>query len=254
MSKDKIFTSKKPDGKEVEIKFLKPSQKVISRGDFVYREHFGKSVRAGLMTNAEAEKLLKDRNIWNDERESEAIDIQVRINDLEEKFSLDTAIDTNEGLKIYKELKELRSDLLSLTNIRRAIVDNTAEAMAAEMRTQFYASECVVYNHNGQRVFKNLDDFMSKLGEELALDCYRNALIANYETVFGIDLSKADEVDSREAEDKWLDKIQEKEVEKEVEEEKSDELKDSAPPEDKVEEPKVKKKRRSRKKKVTLEK
>jgi len=233
MSDSKVFTSKDGDGKELQLRFVKPSQKVVSRGDFVYREHFGKSVRAGLMTNAEAEKLLKDRNIWGEAQEEEAVDLQTRINTLEDKISELDSEKVNDGMEIYRQLKTLRTDLDALGNIRRSIVDNTAEAVAAEMRTQFYASECVVYNSNGQKVFRNLEDLTSKLNEQLALDAYKTALIANYESVFGIDLSKINENDSRDAEDKWFDSIKNTDDEEKADEAESDEaaIEEEAPKE-----------------------
>jgi len=245
MAEDRIFTSKDVDGGEVELKYIKPSQRIISKGDFVYREHFGKSVRAGLLTNAEASKLIKDRNVWGEQREEEAIQLQVQINDLED--NLREIGPSAEGLPLYRDLKALRLEIKELTNIRRSIMENTAESVAAEIRTQFYASECVVYNKNGKRVFKSLEDFFSKLGDDITLDCYRQALITSYEAAFGIDFSKAS-ADTRDTEDRWFDELS-AEVAKEDEDEEEEKT-TIAEQEEVVEDPKPKPKRRARKKKT----
>ena len=59
MAEERVFTSKDKDDNEVEVKFGSLNQVVLSRGDFIYREYFSKAMRAGVMTNAEALKILK---------------------------------------------------------------------------------------------------------------------------------------------------------------------------------------------------
>lgn len=206
----RIFKSEDSDGKEVCLRFNRPTQVVLSKGDFVYREYFSKAIRAGVMTAAEANKILKDRGIWSDELEGELVAMRINLARLEEKLK---PLSREEGMPIFKEIKTLRRDIDELTEVRTSVTNNTAESVASEMRTQFYTSECVVYNDSGERVFRNLDDFLSRLDEKLTLDCYKQALISNYEQVLGIDVPL--DFTAELSEDNWLeDKKRETEEEK----------------------------------------
>jgi len=142
------------------------------------------------------------------------------------------------SLSIYDQIKEVRRDMQRASNVRSNVLDNTAESMAAEMRTQFFASECSVYNNTGQRVFSDLKDFLSRLDENIATDSYRQALIINYEKALGIVLPN-DLSETLLPEDEWLDDIRASEEKKAEKAEKAEKPK------------KVTKKRKPRKKKAT---
>lgn len=223
----RIFKSESSQGEEVVLRFDRPSQRVIGKGDFVYRENFSKAVRAGFMTNAEAQKLLVDRELWTEKEEEELKDVSAQILMLEGEIE---DADRDKGTEIFGRLKRLRDKKSLISSVRSNILNNTAEQAASEMRTQFYASECVHDNKTGKRVFKNLEDFLSRLDEKIAIDSYRQALIVNWEYTFGI--SVEDNFGSTLPEDEWAAKMQEEEAKQQEE----------APPQ--------KKKRRGRKKKT----
>ncbi len=234
MAEARIYSSKDKDEVEVELRFSELNQVVLSRGDFIYREYFSKALRAGVMTNAEAIKILKDREIWGDEQESHVVDIQIKLIGLEGEIKGCKKKDAV-SLTLFDKIKRLRRELTETNNIRSNVLDNTSESMASEMRTQFFAAECAVYNTTGQKVFKDLKDFLARLDENIATDSYRQALIINYEKALGITLPDNLEESSL-VEDKWLNDI------KAVEEE-------AAKPKPKK---KVTKKRKSRKKKTPV--
>lgn len=208
MAEDKIFKSEDKDGNEVEIKFNGLNQVILSRGDFIYREYFSKAMRAGVMTNAEALKILRDREVWGEEQEKEVVTLQVKLIEFENKLEEQDKKDAS-SLSIYNEIKQVRRDLESANDVRGNVLNNTAESMAAEMRTQFFASECVVYNTTGEKVFNNLKDFLARLDEKITTDCYKQALIMNYERALGISLP-----DNLAAtvlpEDEWLQEVEKK--------------------------------------------
>lgn len=222
MAEDRVFKSKDKEGNEVEIKFNGLNQIILSRGDFIYREYFSKAMRAGVMTNAEALKILRDREIWGEEQETEVVNLQVKLIELENELNKQDKKDAT-SLAVYNDIKEVRRDLESTSDIKSNVLNNTAESMAAEMRTQFFASECVVYNNTGERVFKDLKDFLARLDDNVTTDCYRQALIMNYERALGITLP-----DNLSAtvlpEDEWLqgfDKEKEKPAKKVTKKRKS---------------------------------
>ena len=216
--KTKDFESTDKEGNEVALSFKKPNQSVLSRGDFVYRAEFSKAIRAGIMTSAEATKLLSDRDIWNKDSEVAEADLRKEILELEQ--SLEDKQYDEASIQTFDKIKDLRIKLNELTQVYSSISDNTAESVASEIRTQFFASECSVYKASGKKVFKNHEDFKSRLDETITVDCYRHALISNWEEVLGIEINS---LSDKLPEDEWMSKenpkeeTQEKVVEEEVE-------------------------------------
>ena len=167
------------------------------------------------MTNAEANRILRNEKIWSDEQEQSETEMRSKISELEKQFR-GGDLEKKEGEKLRGELKDVRAELNQHTLIYSSYSDNTAESIAAELRTQFFASECVLYKQNKKKVFKDLEDFRNKIEDKVALDSYRQALIVNFELVLGIEMP--DEIDGRFPEDTWLDKLEEEKEEEKVEE------------------------------------
>lgn len=210
---DRIFTSKDKEGKDVVLKFVRPNQKVLSDADFFYRQQFSRAIRNGIMTNAEALQIMKGQGLWTDEHEKQAAEMRRGIREVEEKFS-DTSLSNDDGLVLVTKIKGLRDELSELNNRFSSITDNTAESMASEYRTQFYAANCVVYNNTGKRVFKDLEDFLSRVNEQLASDSYRESMIANFEQALGISVGSdltADLVENKWVADRKIGEVKETE-------------------------------------------
>ncbi len=205
MTEVRTYKSKNKEGNEVELGFNNLTQVVLTRGDFVYREYFSKAIRAGVMTSAEANKILKDRDIWTEVQDDEVIELQLKLSKMEDSLSKLKKRDA-QSITLYGDIKKQRQEIGELNSIRTSVTENTAESVAAEMRTQFFASECAVYNNTGEKVFKDLKDFLARLDESIATDSYRQALIFNYERALGITLP-SDLDDTLFPEDEWAKKI-----------------------------------------------
>lgn len=210
MAEARTYKSKDVNGNDVELRFIELNQVVLTRGDFIYREYFSKALRSGVITNAEALKILRDREIWTEADEKRLVDLQVELYNLESKLKEFEKRDV-ESMGVYDEIKRVRRQTSELSSVRSNVMDNTAESMASEMRTQFFASECAVYNTSGKKVFSSLQDFLDRLDEPLATASYRQALIMNYEKALGITLP-SDPQDSRLPEDDWIITLKDKEI------------------------------------------
>jgi len=200
--KDRIFTSKDVEGNELTLKFVRPNQAILSKAELVFRSAFSKAFRADIITNAEVEKMLRERNIWNDEQRKEANDIRVQIIDLENKLEDDNASLSNEqGLALCNEITVLRIKLMSLNSIYQTIVDNTCETIAQEARNRFLCTQCIVDNTTGLRVYKDVDDFEQRSDDVLAFDAFRETVIASLEVSAGRQLPS--DLTEDYAENKW---------------------------------------------------
>lgn len=217
----RVFTSKDESGTEVTLKLNKPSHKVSTDANFVYSQTFSKAIRNGIMTNAEAFDIVKKNGIWSDDDEARAKELRDKIKDLETAFE-SAELSNEQGMDKVKEIKALRSDLANLNSKINSVTDNTAETMANDSKNQFIAAMCTVDSTTGKKVFKDLDDFLLRSSEKIAIDSFTEAILANYEAALGVKLSA--DMTSDLPENKWLSqrKLDTKEVADGVEDSKEE--------------------------------
>jgi len=200
--KDRIFTSVDKDGNELTLKFVRPTQSVLSKAELVYRSAFSKAFRADIITNAEVEKMLKERNIWNDDERAKANKLRLEIYDLETKLAENNPTLSNEqGLALCSQITTLRIDLMQLNSIYQTIVDNTCETIAQEARNRLLTTECIVDNATGLRVYKDVKDWEDRSDERLAFDAFRETVVASLEVQAGRSLPS--DITEDYAENKW---------------------------------------------------
>lgn len=232
----RVFKTEDEDGNELIYEFRRPSQAIMSKAELVRRAKFSEAFRAGVVVNAEVFKLLRERGMWGDEEEAESSRLRGEISTLEEKLK-DEGITNEEGLKLVEEIKKLRLELEDHQSVATTISGATCESVANEAVNMFYAASCVYNKTTGQKVYKDLEDFKSRLNEVSTLDAYREATIASLEVLIGQDLPS--DLSTQWTENKWL---AERGLDKEDEAEESTEV-----AEEEEEKPKKTRKRRSTK-------
>lgn len=197
----RIFKTQNKAGEEVVLKFVRPTQVILSKADLKSKEAYSNAFRKGLLTNAEVVKYLKERGIWTQEMEDETTELRVKIRQLEKKLE-EPSLSNEEGQSVVDEIRLARTKLSDYNSNIRSIADNTCESNASEARNQFIAASCVVNAKTGVKVFKDMDDFLARLDEPLAVDSYREAVISNLEEQLNVSLPS--DLTSHYPENKWL--------------------------------------------------
>ena len=216
--KDREFISQDRDGNDITVVFKKPTQSQITSADFTFKKAFAEGVRAGLITQAEAVKILKAQGVWGDAQEDEAASLRTKITEIETKFNANL-VSVDEGKALYDEIKMLRDKLTSLVSLITSVTENTVESYASDVKTKFYIVECCINKATNKKLFQSITDFNNQFPDKLTSDCYRKSLIVIMEAQIGIELPETLSEDS--AEDKWLAEAIVKDVEEEVEKPKS---------------------------------
>jgi hypothetical protein len=228
MGKERVFKTEDLEGNAVTLKFVTPSQDIINKGELKYRESFSQAFRNHVLTEGEVVKCLKERNLWTDKDDEMAAEIRSQLSELEK--SLDNPeLSNDEGLKVVEQIRALRVEMHEHNSRVTSISENTCESLANSVRNQLYAAECVYNLKTGKKVFKDFDEFRSRLNEKMAVDSFAEVLCATYEDVLGIKISS--DFTSHLPENKWVSnrKIDEQtEVESETEE-KEEKQKKSKP-------------------------
>lgn len=196
---DRKFVSKDKDGKELKLVFRKPTQKIINEADFLFKAHFSKCLRAKLITNVEAFKIMKESGLWTDADDETARNLRKQIGEIEQQFTPELPVAV--GTELILKLGELRDQLSELNLRHSSVTENTAETVANESRLLFWAANCV-YSEDGKRIFKDADDLLARSGEVVAIDSYREAMLLNMQMAYGVTLS-SNPLDDL-PENKWL--------------------------------------------------
>ncbi|MHA2063164.1 MAG: hypothetical protein ACXABY_02165 [Candidatus Thorarchaeota archaeon] len=199
--KDRIFTTKDPEGEDLVLLFKRPTQKTISKSELVYREKYSEAFRKGLLLNAEVIEVMKKRGLWDKSKEDEAQVMMDNITALEDKLK-DPELNNVDGRRLCEEITQARADLMTHNRMMTSVTDNTVESCANEERNQFLTAECVYNNKTGVKVYKDTEDFRSRLDEPASIDSYRETVIASLEAMTGRDLSS--DLTEEYAENKWL--------------------------------------------------
>jgi hypothetical protein len=171
--KEKIVDVKVKNGdKEETVKIVvkKPSSGIISQAQRVASKAWTECVRDEIMTKKELEKFMKSHDIWNEDKESEQKKITQEINDLERQLFIGTKgkrLSKSEGKKIAIQMRIKRNELRDLISERMALEQNTAESISDNVRFDFLVANCT-YNENGQKVYKDIDDYADNSDSEIA--------------------------------------------------------------------------------------
>ncbi len=197
----RVFKTQDEDDKELVYEFRRPSQAIMSKAELARRTRFSEAFRAGVVVNAEVFKILRERNLWGDEQEEESTRLRAEIDGVETRLK-DESITNDDGLLLVTRIKTLRLELETHQSIATQISDATCESMANETVNMFYAAACIYNKTTGQKVYKDLEDFRSRLNESSTIDSYREATIASLEVLIGQDLPS--DLSTQYTENKWI--------------------------------------------------
>lgn len=223
MKEARIFKTVDEDGNEVVLEFRRPTQAVLNKSELVAKSKYSEALRKGVLVQKEVAKLLRERDLWTDKEEEVARQMREEMRKLEEKLQ-DPGLSNDEGMKVVEELRNKRATYEDHTSIFTSVADSTCESMMNEERNMFFAAECTYNQKTGQKVYKSLEDFKSRLNEQMTLDTYREAGIAGLETVLGKDLPT--DLTSHHPENKW---VSQRGLDKDSEQEEDEPTKEEAP-------------------------
>lgn len=153
----------------VKITVRKPNNALASAAQRVAAKSWSDCTRDGIMTKKELEKFMKANDIWNDDKESKQKEITQQINDLERELYIGSKgkrLSKSEGKRIAIQMRIKRNELRELISERMTFEQNTAEAISDNARFDYLVANCT-YNENGQKVYKDLDDYTENSDSEI---------------------------------------------------------------------------------------
>lgn len=209
------------DGTEDErtYSFKRANYKVVMALDMEYRKAFSASVRAGIMTTAEAAKQMQESGAWTDKENQDVAEQMVEISTMEDDLRTrqkDPEADRKEMDELAKTLVRTRHEVYSKINEKSNLFENTAEGVADQHRTYKFIYFCLV-DEKGTAVFDNeeeLEEFTEKYPEAISF-IYRNAYFHHYGLDENISATWAETEYYKQREEEIKEDLQKEEVKEE---------------------------------------
>jgi hypothetical protein len=213
----RIFKTVDGEDKEVVLKFTRPNQKILTQAELVYRTAFSRAFRQDVLTTAEVKEALKRRGLWGEEQEAAVRALRVKTRDLEDRLREEGPTMSDEaGYKLCSEISKLRAETSELNSIHQTVTMNTCESIAEEEKNKHLTVSCVTHSVSGEKVYKEVEDFNSKLDTVMAINAFSETLVGMMEVQLGQSLSS--NISDEYVENEWIaDRVAKAEVEAEAE-------------------------------------
>lgn len=179
--KTKTFKAK-VDDKEVEFLVRAPSLQDQKEGQKVYNQSFTDAIKSNSIVRAKLDDLLTEQGLWNDTKQARFTELQKEILQGEKRLAKG-GFSLNEAKDLAIKIKAKRDEIRDLISVRTSLDNHTAEGQADNARFNYLVSVCVVYNDTKQPYFNNLEDYLNRATEEVAILGAQN--LANM--VYGLD-------------------------------------------------------------------
>ena len=171
---DGVEFDSKVAGKEVKLKLLVENLDIERKCDTEYHIAYTQLMQRGIKPKATLEQMMREEDIWGEDEEEQLTSLQRQLVDLQ--IRLEAAPTHEEGLVIAKEMGELRADCLKLVEAKAAVLSNSCEALADEIRRDAYIAYATVYSDTNKKVFKDYHDFLLRASDQCVLDAREQIL------------------------------------------------------------------------------
>ena len=156
------------DNVEKHFTVRSPSLNDQREGQKVYNQAFTDAIKSKSVVRAKMDDLLEEQGLWNSEKQAKFSTLQQELLDGEKRlakggFGLKDA----KGLAL--KMKEVRGEIRDLISVRTSLDNHSAEGQADNARFNYLVSACVVYKDSGETYFKNLEEYLNKADDPVAL-------------------------------------------------------------------------------------
>ena len=165
--KTKTFTVKIND-QDKEILVKTPSLNDQREAQKIYNQSFTDAIKSKSVVRAKLDDLLKDQGLWNDEKQAQFNLLQKEILEGEKRLAKG-GFSLNEAKDLAISIKSKRDEIRELISVRTSLDNHSAEGQADNARFNYLVSVCVVYNDTKEAVFKDMEDYLNRSTEEVAI-------------------------------------------------------------------------------------
>jgi len=171
------------NGDKVTLKFRDETLDVERKCDLEYHIAYTELIQKGIMPKATLEKMMANKDIWTLKDEDRLEDLQRQLATLH--IELEAATTHEKGLGVANQMGLLRAECLTLVEVKAAVLSNSCESLADNIRRDAYLAYATAYADTNKPVFKDYHEFLTRAqeNEKVVMDA-REAMLVISSKVF----------------------------------------------------------------------
>lgn len=156
------------DGKVYTI--VRPGAREQSQATIVQSKSFANAVASGAPAKSQLRKLMESNGDWSDKHDDELKDIKDKLFNAEKQLAKGAKSGLNKAgaKKLALDMRGWRNRLLELTLLETQYDSLSAESIADNAKFDYLVSVSV-FDEEGNKIFKDVDDYVQKSEEEFAV-------------------------------------------------------------------------------------
>ena len=156
------------DGKEQTFTVRSPSLTDQREAQKAYNTAFTDAIKSNSVVRAKMDDVLEDQGLWNKEKQKKYESLQEELLEGEKRLAKGgfALIDAK---KLALKMRDVRLEIRDLISVRTSLDNHSAEGQADNARFNYLVSACVVYKENDKPYFKDLEDYMNRMDDPVAL-------------------------------------------------------------------------------------
>lgn len=170
------------EGKERDVSVRSPSLQDQREGQKVYNQAFTDAIKSKSVVRAKMEDVLTEQGLWDNQKQARLAELQQELLESERRLA-QGGISLKEAKDVAMKMKETRDEIRELIGSRSSLDNHSAEGQADNAKFNYLVSACVVYNDTKQPVFKNMEEYLNRATESVAIQGAQN--LANM--LYGLD-------------------------------------------------------------------
>jgi len=170
------------DGQEKTFTVRSPSLADQREAQKVYNTAFTDAIKSNSVVRAKMDDVLEEQGLWNKEKQNKYESLQQELFDGEKRLAKG-GFALTEAKKLALKMRNIRLEIRDLISVRTSLDNHSAEGQADNARFNYLVSACVVYKENDKPYFKDLEDYMNRMDDPVALAAAQK--LANI--IYGLD-------------------------------------------------------------------
>lgn len=154
------FENENGENKTIYVK--RPDNDSIKEADIHRAKVWNKAFKEGVMTKKEVKEMMKERGLWDDQKDAKEASLSDEIIELEKKLytggGKKSKPKLSDGREIAIQMRIKRAELRELIQERLDMDQNTAEALADNARFDYLVS-CCSFWADDSNVFDSYEDY-----------------------------------------------------------------------------------------------
>lgn len=156
------------DENKLELMVKSPSINDQREAQKVYNHAFTDAIKSKCVVRAKMDDLLEEQGLWSTEKQGEYNQLQEDLLACERQLAKG-GISLKKARQLALDMRKYRENIRSLISVKTSLDNHSAEGQADNARFNYLVSVCLVYSHNNQPYYKNMEEYLNRSNEEVAV-------------------------------------------------------------------------------------